>query len=164
MARYIRKMIFRRASAVARGLCRHERAAGFESPFDVPIIGFHALPRPVTLLPDLSRAVVWLCRGCHFKHRPRSRRRAGLGRTTLSLARRWNGFRHCFRFGVGVVTLETALIVIGEAVARLFSYLESYKPRRNTSELSDGNAPSIAGGVLRSGAAEVVRHIRTPGV
>ena len=35
--------------------------------------------------------------------------------------------------------------MIDEAVARLFAYREAYKPRRNTSDLSDGNAPSIAG-------------------
>ena len=54
--------------------------------------------------------------------------------------------------------------VIDEAVARLFSYREAYKPRRQTGELADGNAPSITGAMMRSGAAEVVRHIRTPGV
>ena len=54
--------------------------------------------------------------------------------------------------------------VIDEAVARLFSYLEAYKPRKNTSDISDGNAPSIAGAVLRSGAAECLRFVRTPGV
>ena len=54
--------------------------------------------------------------------------------------------------------------VIGEAVARLFAYREAYKPRRNTSDLSDGNAPSIAGAMLRSGAAELLRFSRTPGV
>ena len=54
--------------------------------------------------------------------------------------------------------------VIDEAIARLFSYHEAYKPRRNTSDLSDGNAPSIAGAVLRSGAAELLRFVRTPGV
>ena len=54
--------------------------------------------------------------------------------------------------------------VIDEAVARLFSYREVYKPRRNTSDLSDGNAPSITGAMMRSGAAELLRHVRTPGV
>ena len=54
--------------------------------------------------------------------------------------------------------------VIDEAVARLFSYRESYKPRRATGELADGNAPSITGAMMRSGAAECIRFIRTPGV
>ena len=54
--------------------------------------------------------------------------------------------------------------VVDEAVARLFSYREAFKPRKNSSEISDGNAPSIAGGVLRSGAAEVIRHLRNPGI
>ena len=54
--------------------------------------------------------------------------------------------------------------VIDEAVARLFSFRESWKPRRNTSELADGNAPSITGAMMRSGAAECLRFIRVPGV
>ena len=54
--------------------------------------------------------------------------------------------------------------VIDEAIARLFAYREAYKPRRNTSDISDGNAPSITGAMMRSGAAECIRFIRTPGV
>ena len=54
--------------------------------------------------------------------------------------------------------------VIDEAVARLFSYRESYKPRKNSSELSDGTPPSTTGALQRSGAAESLRHVRTPGV
>ena len=54
--------------------------------------------------------------------------------------------------------------VIDEALARLFAYREACKPRRNTSDISDGNAPSITGAMMRSGAGEVVRHIRTPGI
>ena len=54
--------------------------------------------------------------------------------------------------------------VVDEAVARLFSYRESYKPRRNTSELSDGNPPSTTGALQRSGASESLRHIRIPGI
>ena len=53
--------------------------------------------------------------------------------------------------------------VIDEAVARLFSYRESYKPRKNTSDISDGNAPSITGAMMRSGAAECIRFIRSIG-
>ena len=55
--------------------------------------------------------------------------------------------------------------VIEEAVARLFAYREAYKPRqRGASDISDGNAPSITGAMMRSGAAECIRFIRTPGV
>ena len=54
--------------------------------------------------------------------------------------------------------------VIDEAVARLFSYREAFKPRKNSSDISDGNAPSIAGAMLRSGSAEALRFVRTPGV
>ena len=69
-----------------------------------------------------------------------------------------------YRIVASVLPLETYPTVIDEAVARLFSYRESYKPRRNTSELADGNAPSITGAMMRSGAAECIRFIRTPGV
>ena len=53
--------------------------------------------------------------------------------------------------------------IVDEATARLFSYRESFKPRKNTGELADGAPPSIAGAMMRSGAAEILRHIRTPG-
>ena len=53
---------------------------------------------------------------------------------------------------------------IKEAVARLFSYREAYKPRLDTSDFSGGNAPSITGAMMRSGAAECIRFNRTPGV
>ena len=54
--------------------------------------------------------------------------------------------------------------VIDEAVARLFSYRESFKPRKNSGELSDGTPPSTTGAMMRSGAGESLRHIRSPGV
>ena len=54
--------------------------------------------------------------------------------------------------------------VIDEATARLYSYRQSYKSRRDTSDLSDGAAPSIAGAMMRSGAAECLRHIRKPAI
>ena len=50
--------------------------------------------------------------------------------------------------------------VIDEAVARLFAYREAYKPRaRGASELSDGNAPSITGAMMRSGAGRIAQDI-----
>ena len=54
-------------------------------------------------------------------------------------------------------------ISVREAVARLFSFRESFKPRRDTIELADGTTPTVAGAVMKSGAAEVVRHIRRGG-
>ena len=69
-----------------------------------------------------------------------------------------------YRIEASVTPSLTYPTTVAEAVARLFSYRESYKPRRNTSELSDGNPPSTTGALMRSGAAESLRHIRTPGI
>ena len=55
-------------------------------------------------------------------------------------------------------------VTFTEAVARLYSYREAYKPRLNTNDLSGGNTPSITGAMMRSGAAECLRFSRTPGV
>ena len=52
--------------------------------------------------------------------------------------------------------------VIDEAVARLFSYRENFKPRLNSSQDADGTPPSTTGAMMRSGAAECLRFIRTP--
>ena len=69
-----------------------------------------------------------------------------------------------FRIVASVLPSLTYPTVVDEAVARLFSYRQSYKPRLNTSELADGNAPSITGAMMRSGAAECLRFIRAPGI
>ena len=69
-----------------------------------------------------------------------------------------------WRVTASVLPALTYPVVVNEATARLFSYRESYKPRRNTSELSDGAPPSTTGAMMRSGAAECLRHIRKPGV
>ena len=69
-----------------------------------------------------------------------------------------------FRIVASVLPAATYPTVISEAVARLFSYREAYKPRRNTGELADGTPPSTTGSFLRSGAAECLRFIRTPGI
>ena len=70
-----------------------------------------------------------------------------------------------WRVTASVLPALTYPVVVNEAVARLFSYRESYKPRqRGASDISDGNAPSITGAMMRSGAAECLRFIRTPGV
>ena len=69
-----------------------------------------------------------------------------------------------FRIVASVLPSLTYPTVVDEAVARLFSYRESYKPRLNTSELADGNPPATSGAMMRSGSAECLRHIRTPGI
>ena len=69
-----------------------------------------------------------------------------------------------YRIVASVLPSLTYPTTVDEATARLFSYRESYKPRRNTSELADGAPPSTTGALMRSGAAESLRHIRTPGI
>ena len=46
-----------------------------------------------------------------------------------------------------------------EGVARLFSYRENVRPRMVSGDLADGTFPTQAGGVLKSGAAEILRHV-----
>ena len=53
---------------------------------------------------------------------------------------------------------------IKEAIFRLFSYREHYRPRFNESDFANGAPPSITGAIMRSGAAECIRFDRTPGV
>ena len=69
-----------------------------------------------------------------------------------------------FRIVASVLPVLTYPVVVNEAVARLFSFRESYKPRAATGELADGNPPATTGALMRSGAAEALRHIRTPGI
>ena len=69
-----------------------------------------------------------------------------------------------WRVTASVLPALTYPVVVNEATARLFSYREAYKPRKQSSDISDGAAPSIAGAMLRSGSAECLRYVRTPGV
>ena len=69
-----------------------------------------------------------------------------------------------YRIEASVTPSLTYPTTVDEATARLYSYRQSYKPRRGTSELSDGAPPSTTGALMRSGAAESLRHIRTPGI
>ena len=69
-----------------------------------------------------------------------------------------------YRIAATVLPLATYPSVVGEAVARLFSYRESYKPRRETGELADGRPPTTTGAVMKSGAGELLRFIRTPAI
>ena len=53
--------------------------------------------------------------------------------------------------------------IVGEAVARLFAFRENVRPRMVTGDMADGTFSSQAGGVLKSGAAELLRFVRIPG-
>ena len=69
-----------------------------------------------------------------------------------------------FRIIASVLPSANFPAAIANAVALTYSYREEYRPRHSASELSDGAAPSVAGAVLRSGAAEALRFYRVPGV
>ena len=69
-----------------------------------------------------------------------------------------------FRITASVLPSANFPAAIGNAVALTFSYREEYRPRHSASDLSDGAAPSVAGAILRSGAAEALRFYRVPGV
>ena len=68
-----------------------------------------------------------------------------------------------FRIVASVLPPENFPVVVANAVGLVYAYREEYRPRRAT-DLSDGAAPSVAGAILRSGAAEALRFYRVPGV
>ena len=67
-----------------------------------------------------------------------------------------------FQIVADVLPLVTIPAAIINAVAMVFSYREQYRPGQGSGDLSDGSAPSVAGAILRSGAAEVLRGYRVP--
>ena len=145
---YIGKMMFRGVGGAPRVATS---VVEVESPFTVPAVG--ALPKSTGV--TVTAAEQWSDEAEAFTVSTYIRR--PLGRIRVPCA-------GTFRIAASVLPIAHHPTVIDEAVARLFAYREAYKPRRNTSDLSDGNAPSIAGAMLRSGSAECLRFVRTPGV
>ena len=146
--RYIGKMIFRGVGGAPRVATS---VVEVEAPFTAPAVG--ALPRSTGV--TVTAVEIWDDDSEAFA--PSTYIRRPLGRIRVPAA-------GTYRIVVSVLPLEKYPTVIDEATARLFAYREAYKPRRNTSDLSDGNAPSIAGAMMRSGSAECLRFVRTPGV
>ena len=121
-----------------------------EAPFEVPIVG--ALPKSTGV--TITSVEKWSDASEDFETSDYIRRPFG-----VILVPAGGAYRI-----VASVLPPPGSAPVDEAIARCFSYLESYKPRRNTSELADGAPPSIAGAILRSGAAELLRFARTPGI
>lgn len=122
-----------------------------DGPGDVPIVG--AMPKSTGV--TITSVEQWSDTREEFKASTYIRRPLGTIRVAAA---------GTFRIVASVLPAATYPTVISEAVARLFSYREAYKPRRNTGELADGTPPSTTGSFLRSGAAECLRFIRTPGI
>ena len=133
---YIGKMIFRGVGGAPRVATS---VVEVEAPFTVPAVG--ALPRSTGV--TVTAVEQWSDTAEAFA--PSTYIRRPLGRIRVPCA-------GTFRIAASVLPPARYPTVITEATARLFSYREAYKPRRNTSDLSDGNAPSIAGAMLRSGS------------
>ena len=145
---YCSRMWFRGPGGAPRGTTS---VVEIESPFTVPAVGAAAKSIGVTI----TSVEQWDDAAEAFQESTYIRR--PLGRIRVPCA-------GTFRIAASVLPPARYPTVIDEAVARLFSYRESFKPRKNTGELSDGNAPSITGMMMRSGAAESLRYVRTPGV
>ena len=144
---YIGKMIFRGPGGVPRVATSVLETDGG----DVPAIG--AMPSSVGVsITSVERwddaAEVWT--GSTYIRRP-------LGTIRLKAV-------GVFRIVTSVLPLEKYPAVVGEAVARLFAYRENVRPRMVTGDLADGTLPTQAGAVLKSGAAELLRFVRIPGV
>ena len=145
---YIGKMVFRGVGGAPRVATS---VVEVEAPFTVPAVG--ALPKSTGV--TVTAVEQWSDTAEAFTASTYIRR--SLGRILVPAG-------GTYRIVASVLPLEKCPSVIAEAVARLFSYREAYKPRKNTSDISDGAAPSIAGAMLRSGSAECLRYVRTPGV
>ena len=145
---YIGKMMFRGVGGAPRVATS---VVEVEAPFTVPAVG--ALPKSTGV--TVTAVERWDDEAEAFTASTYIRR--ALGRILVPAG-------GTYRIAASVAPIAHHPTVIDEAVARLFSYREAFKSRRNTSDISDGAAPSIAGAMLRSGSAECLRFVRTPGV
>ena len=145
---YLGKLYFRGAAGSARACTSIVEVDG---PGSVPAIPQFPRSTPV----NVTAVARWSDAAAAYVTAEYTRRPLGMIRVSAA---------GTFRIVASVLPSLTYPTVVDEATARLFSYREAYKPRKNSSEISDGNAPSITGAFLRSGAAESLRHIRTPGI
>ena len=147
---YIGKMMFRGVGGAPRVATS---VVEVEAPYTVPAVG--ALPRSTGV--TVTAVEQWDDAAEAFQASTYIRR--PLGRIRVPCA-------GTFRIAARVLPPARYPTVIAEATARLFSYRESFKPRKQSSDISDGAAPSITGMMMRnrSGAAESLRCVRTPGV
>ena len=145
--RYIGKMIFRGAGGAARVATS---VVEVEAPFTAPAVG--ALPRSTGV--TVSAVELWDDESEAFTPSTYIRRPLGL----ILVPRAGT-----FRITASVLPAANFPDAIANAVA-LTRIREEYRPRHSASELSDGAAPSVAGAILRSGAAEALRFYRVPGV
>ena len=145
---YCSRMWFRGPGGAAR---ESTSIVEVEAPFAVPAVG--ALPRSVGV--TVTSVERWDDEAEAFAPVDYIRRPLGVIRVPRA---------GTFRIVASVLPLEKYPSVIAEATARLFSYRESYKPRRDSSELADGTPPATTGALMRSGAAECLRFVRTPAI
>ena len=145
---YVGKMIFRGAGGAARVATS---VVEVEAPFTAPAVG--ALPRSTGV--TVTAVEIWDDDSEAFAPSTYIRRPLGL----ILVPRAGT-----FRITASVLPAANFPAAIGNAVALTFSYREEYRPRHSASDLSDGAAPSVAGAILRSGAAEALRFYRVPGV
>ena len=145
---YVGKMIFRGVAGAPRVATS---VVEVESPFTAPAVG--ALPRSTGV--TVTAVEIWDDDAEAFTPSTYIRRPLGLIRVAAS---------GTFRITASVLPAVNVPDAITNAVALTFSYREEYRPRHSASDLSDGAAPSVAGAVLRSGAAEALRFYRVPGV
>ena len=146
--RYIGKMIFRGVGGASRVATS---VVEVEAPFTVPAVG--AMPRSTGVTVDAVE--LWDDEAEAFTPTTYILRPLGLIRVPRA---------GTFRIIASVLPSANFPAAIANAVALTYSYREEYRPRHSASELSDGAAPSVAGAILRSGAAEALRFYRIPGV
>ena len=146
--RYIGKMIFRGVGGASRVATS---VVEVEAPFTVPAVG--AMPRSTGVTVDAVE--LWDDEAEAFTPTTYILRPLGLIRVPRA---------GTFRIIASVLPSANFPAAIANAVALTYSYREEYRPRHSASDLSDGAAPSVAGAILRSGAAEALRFYRVPGV
>ena len=146
--RYVGKMTFRGVGGASRVATS---VVEVEAPFNVPAVG--AMPRSAGVTVDAVE--LWDDEAEAFAPSTYIRRPLGLIRVPRA---------GTYRIVASVLPAANFPAAVANAVALVFAYREEYRPRHSASELSDGAAPSVAGAILRSGAAEALRFYRVPGV
>ena len=146
--RYIGKMVFRGVGGAPRVATS---VVEVEAPFTAPVVG--GLPKSTGA--TVTAVERWDDEAEAFASSTYIRRPLGLILVPAG---------GTYRIVASVLPAANFPDAIANAVALVFAYREAYRPRKSTSDMSEGNAPSVAGAILRSGAGEALRFYRIPGV
>ena len=141
---YVGRLIYRGLAGSARSCTT---VVDLDGPGDVPAVAQFPLTAPV----NVTNVQRWSDDAAAFQTEPYIVRPLGVLRLPAA---------GTYQIMASATLATNYPHAIQEAVARLFAFREIHRPQRGDGSLSESGLPATqAGAMLRSGAAEIIRHV-----